>query len=175
MPYNMSFDIMFWKSCSDCAYCSVFLVMSYYRKSGDQGELDPELKVSYRQISPFIPHNYRDSSLPTAVFVYTTNEVINAGVGADCAGSDYGTTDNYHGNWSQGISKHMGPEHLGIMSCMGLFGKLLWLILRRTHHLLPDLVELKVTEPILITQSCLALIFLLLLKGQRNWQLDFQA
>lgn len=35
------------------------------------GEPDPELKVSCRQISPFIPHNYRDSSLPTAVFVYT--------------------------------------------------------------------------------------------------------
>lgn len=35
------------------------------------GEPDPELKVSCRQISPFIPHNYRDSSLPTAVFVYS--------------------------------------------------------------------------------------------------------
>lgn len=35
------------------------------------GEPDPELKISCRQISPFIPHNYRDSSLPTAVFVYT--------------------------------------------------------------------------------------------------------
>ncbi|XP_051118072.1 uncharacterized protein LOC127242544 isoform X2 [Andrographis paniculata] len=35
------------------------------------GEPDPELKISCRQISPFIPHNYQDSSLPTAVFVYT--------------------------------------------------------------------------------------------------------
>ncbi|XP_073284139.1 uncharacterized protein [Primulina huaijiensis] len=35
------------------------------------GEPDPELKISCRQISPFIPHNYRESSLPTAVFVYT--------------------------------------------------------------------------------------------------------
>ncbi|MBA0684811.1 hypothetical protein Goari_026373, partial [Gossypium aridum] len=35
------------------------------------GEPDPELKVSCRQISPFIPHNYKDTSLPTAVFVYT--------------------------------------------------------------------------------------------------------
>lgn len=34
------------------------------------GEPDPDLKVSCRQISPFIPHNYKDSSLPTAVFVY---------------------------------------------------------------------------------------------------------
>ncbi|KAH7833200.1 hypothetical protein Vadar_004018 [Vaccinium darrowii] len=40
------------------------------------GEPDPELKVSCRQISPFIPHNYRDSSLPTAVFVYT---LVNTG------------------------------------------------------------------------------------------------
>lgn len=34
------------------------------------GEPDPELKISCRQISPFIPHNYRESSLPTSVFVY---------------------------------------------------------------------------------------------------------
>ncbi|KAK4750952.1 hypothetical protein SAY87_004434 [Trapa incisa] len=40
------------------------------------GEPDPELKVSCRQISPFIPHNYRDSSLPTAVFVYS---LVNTG------------------------------------------------------------------------------------------------
>ncbi|KAK9138325.1 hypothetical protein Sjap_008919 [Stephania japonica] len=37
------------------------------------GEPDPELKISCRQISPFIPHNYRDSSLPVAVFVYTNS------------------------------------------------------------------------------------------------------
>ncbi|PSS35699.1 Non-lysosomal glucosylceramidase [Actinidia chinensis var. chinensis] len=40
------------------------------------GEPDPELKISCRQISPFIPHNYRDSSLPTTVFVYT---LVNTG------------------------------------------------------------------------------------------------
>ncbi|PIA35995.1 hypothetical protein AQUCO_03400116v1 [Aquilegia coerulea] len=40
------------------------------------GEPDPELKVSCRQISPFIPHNYRESSLPSAVFVYT---LVNTG------------------------------------------------------------------------------------------------
>ncbi|PIN17708.1 Glucosylceramidase [Handroanthus impetiginosus] len=40
------------------------------------GEPDPELKISCRQISPFIPHNYRQSSLPTAVFVYT---LVNTG------------------------------------------------------------------------------------------------
>lgn len=40
------------------------------------GEPDPELKISCRQISPFIPHNYKESSLPTAVFVYT---LVNTG------------------------------------------------------------------------------------------------
>ncbi|KAB2600464.1 non-lysosomal glucosylceramidase [Pyrus ussuriensis x Pyrus communis] len=40
------------------------------------GEPDPEVKISCRQISPFIPHNYRESSLPTAVFVYT---LVNTG------------------------------------------------------------------------------------------------
>lgn len=40
------------------------------------GEPDPDLKISCRQISPFIPHDYRESSLPTAVFVYT---LVNTG------------------------------------------------------------------------------------------------
>ncbi|XP_039794107.1 non-lysosomal glucosylceramidase-like isoform X4 [Panicum virgatum] len=40
------------------------------------GEPDPELKVSCRQISPFIPHNYEESSLPTSIFVYT---LVNTG------------------------------------------------------------------------------------------------
>ncbi|WOH16217.1 hypothetical protein DCAR_0935766 [Daucus carota subsp. sativus] len=40
------------------------------------GEPDPELKICCRQISPFIPHNYQDSSLPTTVFVYT---LVNTG------------------------------------------------------------------------------------------------
>lgn len=35
------------------------------------GEPDPELKISCRQISPFIPGNYKESSLPTCVFAYT--------------------------------------------------------------------------------------------------------
>ncbi|ERN18870.1 non-lysosomal glucosylceramidase isoform X1 [Amborella trichopoda] len=40
------------------------------------GEPDPELKISCRQISPFIPRNYQESSLPTSVFVYT---LVNTG------------------------------------------------------------------------------------------------
>ncbi|KAI8572550.1 hypothetical protein RHMOL_Rhmol01G0208400 [Rhododendron molle] len=99
MPYNVSFEIKCRNGYSEAADCCIFLVLSYYRKSDDQGisswewnlsgqdstccavfprawtiydgEPNPELKVSCRLISPFIPHNYRDSSLPTAVFVYT--------------------------------------------------------------------------------------------------------
>ncbi|MCO5576434.1 hypothetical protein L7F22_030244 [Adiantum nelumboides] len=43
-----------------------------------EGEPDPELKISCRQISPFIPNNYRESCLPSAVFSYT---VVNTGKG----------------------------------------------------------------------------------------------
>ncbi|KAI4375849.1 hypothetical protein MLD38_013669 [Melastoma candidum] len=35
------------------------------------GEPDPSLKIVCRQISPFIPHNYRESSLPVSVFTFT--------------------------------------------------------------------------------------------------------
>lgn len=35
------------------------------------GEPDPDLKIVCRQISPVIPHNYKESSLPVAVFTYT--------------------------------------------------------------------------------------------------------
>ncbi|KAJ6850666.1 non-lysosomal glucosylceramidase-like [Iris pallida] len=40
-----------------------------------EGEPDPELKIICRQISPFIPHNYRESSLPVAVFTYTLSNL----------------------------------------------------------------------------------------------------
>lgn len=34
---------------------------------------DPELTISCRQVSPFIPHNYQESSLPSCVFVFTVS------------------------------------------------------------------------------------------------------
>ncbi|XP_062192980.1 uncharacterized protein LOC133896401 isoform X2 [Phragmites australis] len=37
------------------------------------GEPDPEIKITCRQISPFIPHNYIHSSFPTAVFTFTVH------------------------------------------------------------------------------------------------------
>ncbi|KAA8546212.1 hypothetical protein F0562_003049 [Nyssa sinensis] len=36
-----------------------------------EGQPDPELNIVCRQISPFIPHNYKESSFPTAVFTFT--------------------------------------------------------------------------------------------------------
>ncbi|CAK9182790.1 unnamed protein product, partial [Ilex paraguariensis] len=35
------------------------------------GAPDPELKIICRQISPFIPHNYKESSFPVTVFTFT--------------------------------------------------------------------------------------------------------
>ncbi|XP_059297313.1 uncharacterized protein LOC132050203 isoform X2 [Lycium ferocissimum] len=35
------------------------------------GVPDPELSIVCRQLSPFIPHNYKDSSFPVAVFTFT--------------------------------------------------------------------------------------------------------
>ncbi|XP_012077148.1 non-lysosomal glucosylceramidase isoform X2 [Jatropha curcas] len=36
-----------------------------------EDEPDPELKIVSRQISPFIPHNYKESSFPVSVFTFT--------------------------------------------------------------------------------------------------------
>ncbi|WVZ95476.1 hypothetical protein U9M48_041237 [Paspalum notatum var. saurae] len=35
------------------------------------GVPDPEIKITCRQISPFIPHSYKESSFPAAVFTFT--------------------------------------------------------------------------------------------------------
>lgn len=40
------------------------------------GEPDTELKITCRQISPVIPHNYQQSSYPAAVFTFTVWEVL---------------------------------------------------------------------------------------------------
>ncbi|KAG0465910.1 hypothetical protein HPP92_020074 [Vanilla planifolia] len=40
------------------------------------GEPDPELTITCRQISPFLPHNYQQSSYPVAVFSFT---LVNSG------------------------------------------------------------------------------------------------
>ncbi|GMY07917.1 non-lysosomal glucosylceramidase-like [Fagus crenata] len=38
-----------------------------------EGEPDPELTIVSRQISPFIPHNYKESSFPVSVFTFTVS------------------------------------------------------------------------------------------------------
>lgn len=38
---------------------------------GCTGEPDPELRIVCRQVSPFIPHNYKESSFPVSVFTFT--------------------------------------------------------------------------------------------------------
>ncbi|GBG64962.1 hypothetical protein CBR_g48711 [Chara braunii] len=40
------------------------------------GEPDPELKICCRQVSPFIPHNYRESCLPSCAFSF---QLVNTG------------------------------------------------------------------------------------------------
>ncbi|XP_064970338.1 uncharacterized protein LOC103989366 isoform X2 [Musa acuminata AAA Group] len=42
------------------------------------GEPDPDLKIVCRQISPFIPHNYKESSYPVAVFTFTLTNLANS-------------------------------------------------------------------------------------------------
>ncbi|CAO2177546.1 unnamed protein product [Urochloa humidicola] len=37
------------------------------------GVPDPEIKITCRQISPFIPHNYKETSFPAAVFTFTVH------------------------------------------------------------------------------------------------------
>lgn len=40
-----------------------------------EGEPDPLLRIICRQISPFIPNNYKESSFPAAVFTYTLSNL----------------------------------------------------------------------------------------------------
>jgi uncharacterized protein (DUF608 family) len=44
--------------------------------NGNVGEPDPEIKITCRQISPFIPHNYKESSFPVAVFTFTVHILL---------------------------------------------------------------------------------------------------
>jgi non-lysosomal glucosylceramidase len=42
-----------------------------------EGEPDPELRIVCRQVSPFIPHNYKESSFPVSVFTFTLHNLGN--------------------------------------------------------------------------------------------------
>lgn len=40
------------------------------------GEPDPELRIVCRQISPVIPHNYKESSFPVSAFTFTVGKEL---------------------------------------------------------------------------------------------------
>lgn len=66
------------------------------------GEPDPALRIVCRQISPFIPHNYKESSLPTSVFTFTLHNLGKTSVDvtllftwANSAGGDSGISGHH--------------------------------------------------------------------------------
>ncbi|KAF6159702.1 hypothetical protein GIB67_029960 [Kingdonia uniflora] len=67
-----------------------------------EGEPDPELRIVCRQMSPFIPHNYKESSFPVSVFTYTlfnsgetTADVNLLFTWANSVGGNSGMTGNH--------------------------------------------------------------------------------
>lgn len=64
---------------------------------------DPEISIVCRQISPFIPHNYKESSFPVAVFTFTLTNSGKTAADAtvlftweNSAGGTSGSTGNHH-------------------------------------------------------------------------------
>lgn len=83
------------------------------------GEPDPELNIVCRQVSPIIPHNYKESSFPVAVFTFTLSNSGNTDAKvsllftwANSVGGDSGTSGNHHNskimmkNGTSGILLH---------------------------------------------------------------------
>jgi non-lysosomal glucosylceramidase len=69
------------------------------------GEPDSDLKISCRQISPFIPHNYTESSFPVCVFSYvlvnTGNENADVSLLFTWANSIGGTSASTGGHFNE--------------------------------------------------------------------------
>lgn len=64
-----------WESKLDASKCSY---TALYPRSWSEFDLSEfGVKLICRQISPMIPHNYKDSSLPCAVFVWEIQNVCN--------------------------------------------------------------------------------------------------
>ncbi|XP_051147380.1 uncharacterized protein LOC127262637 isoform X2 [Andrographis paniculata] len=68
-----------------------------------EGEPDPALNIVCRQISPVIPHNYKESSYPVAVFTYTLSnlgkteaDVTVLFTWANSVGGDSGLTGHHY-------------------------------------------------------------------------------
>ncbi|XP_023730673.1 uncharacterized protein LOC111878398 [Lactuca sativa] len=88
------------------------------------GEPDPDLKIVCRQISPIIPHNYKESSLPVAVFTYTLSNTGNT----DADVTLLFTWENSVGG-SSGLSGHHSNSKMTVKD--GVHGVLL-------HHRTAD-------------------------------------
>ncbi|CAI9260116.1 unnamed protein product [Lactuca saligna] len=88
------------------------------------GEPDPDLKIVCRQISPIIPHNYKESSLPVAVFTYTLSNTGNT----DADVTLLFTWENSVGG-SSGLSGHHSNSKMAVKD--GVHGVLL-------HHSTAD-------------------------------------
>ncbi|KAK6159670.1 hypothetical protein DH2020_003051 [Rehmannia glutinosa] len=61
------------------------------------GEPDPALKIVCRQLSPFIPHNYKESSFPVSVFTFTNSVGGDSGLSGHHFNSKFRTEDNISG------------------------------------------------------------------------------
>ncbi|CAO2829899.1 unnamed protein product [Amaranthus hypochondriacus] len=67
------------------------------------GEPDPALSIVCRQLSPIIPHNYKESSYPVAVFTFTLSNFGNTAADvsllftwANSVGGNSGSTGNHY-------------------------------------------------------------------------------
>ncbi|XP_009760228.1 uncharacterized protein [Nicotiana sylvestris] len=68
---NTGLGIESWKWKLDREKCTYHALYPRAWTVYDAGVPDPELSIVCRQLSPFIPHNYKDSSLPVTVFTFT--------------------------------------------------------------------------------------------------------
>ncbi|KAJ8768107.1 hypothetical protein K2173_021047 [Erythroxylum novogranatense] len=73
-----------------------------------EGEPDPELKIVCRQISPIIPHNYKESSFPVSVFTFV---LYNSGT-TDANVSLLFTWTNSVGGVSEFSGQHVNSKRI---------------------------------------------------------------
>ncbi|CAI0437767.1 unnamed protein product [Linum tenue] len=80
-----------------------------------EGEPDPELKIVCRQFSPIIPHNYKESSYPVAIFTFTLDnsgqtaaDVSLLFTWANSAGGDSGSSGQ-HVNSTVTTASNLSP------------------------------------------------------------------
>ncbi|CAN1355452.1 Non-lysosomal glucosylceramidase [Linum perenne] len=86
-----------------------------------EGEPDPELKIVCRQFSPVIPHNYKESSYPVAVFTFrlhntgqTVADVSLLFTWANSVGGDSGSSGQHVNSTETTASKLFPPMTFAI-------------------------------------------------------------